>query len=183
VIEAGSRPEFQIFVASQALDAPAGEPIAVEIATIARGARKVVGRRFGTLVHNVLRDIPLHAERTVIEHFVDWNTRVLGAPGDERDAAAAAVQSALAHPLLARARAATRCHREYPLVSKLEDGRVLEGILDLAFVENDQWVIVDFKSDADTLERRAQYERQLQWYGFALRQLTNMPARAWLLEL
>jgi ATP-dependent helicase/nuclease subunit A len=69
------------------------------------------------------------------------------------------------------------------LVSKLEDGRVLEGILDLAFVENDQWVIVDFKTDADTLERRAQYERQLQWYGFALRQLTNMPARAWLLEL
>ena len=93
------------------------------------------------------------------------------------------MEGALAHPLLARARAANRCHREYPLVLRLDDRRVVEGILDLAFVENDQWVIVDFKTDADVLERRAQYERQLRWYGFALAQLTKMPGRGWLLEI
>ena len=82
---------------------------------------------------------------------------------------------------LARARAAERCHREYPLVAKLADGRVLEGFIDLAFVENGQWIVVDFKTDADTQQRREQYERQLQWYAFAMTAMTGMPARAVLL--
>jgi ATP-dependent exoDNAse (exonuclease V) beta subunit len=183
VIERASRPEHQVFIASQALDAPP-ETIPVQIATVAKSARRAAGRRFGTLVHNVMRDVPLRADRTAIEQLVDWNTRLLGSPGEERDAAIMAVESALEHPLLARARAAERCHREYPLVWKLEDGRVLEGFIDLAFVENDQWIIVDFKTDADaSSERRAQYERQLQWYRFALARLTNMPTRACLLEI
>jgi ATP-dependent exoDNAse (exonuclease V) beta subunit len=130
-----------------------------------------------------MRDVPLNADRGAARQLIDWNTRLVGATDDERDAAAEAVESALAHPLLARARAAARCYREYPLVAKLADGRLLEGIIDLAFVENDEWAIVDFKTDADAAERRAQYERQLQWYGFALTQLTKMPARAYLLEI
>ncbi len=183
VIETGSRPEYQVFVASLALDAPPGENIGVEIVTVARSARRAAGRRFGILVHQVMRDVPLDADRAAIQRLVYWNTRLLGSPNEERDAATAAVETALAHPLITRARAAQRCHREYPLVLKLDDGRVLEGVLDLAFVENEQWVIVDFKTDADTLVRRAQYERQLQWYGFALAELTKMPARAYLLQI
>src|ERR1019366_3781554 len=178
VIEHGSRPEHQVFIASQAVDAPP-DAIPVQIATVAKSARSAAGRRFGTLGHNVMRDVPLDANRSAIEQLVDWNTRLLGSPEEERAAAIAAVESALEHTLLARARAAVRCHREYPLVWKLEDGRVLEGFIDLAFVENDQWMIVDFKTDADASERQKQYERQLQWYGFALTQLTNMPAQAW----
>jgi ATP-dependent exoDNAse (exonuclease V) beta subunit len=130
-----------------------------------------------------MRDVALTADRAAIARLIDWNTRLLGSSVEERDAAIAAVETALAHPLLARARIASRCHREYPLVYKLDDGRVLEGILDLAFVEKGQWVIVDFKTDADVSERRAQYERQLQWYGFALARLTKMAARAYLLEI
>ena len=181
-IERGSRPEHRVFIASQALDAPP-ETIPVEVAAVAKPARKAAGRRFGTLVHNVMRDVPLHADRAAVEQFVDWNTRLLGASSEERDAAITAVEGALATPLLARARAAARCHREYPLVSELDDGRLLEGFIDLAFVEGDHWVIVDFKTDADVSERRAQYERQLQWYGFALTRLTKMSAQAWLLEI
>jgi hypothetical protein len=183
VIEAGSRQEYQVFVASQALDVPPGDLILVEIATVAKSARRAAGRRFGTLAHNMMRDVPLDADRAAIQRLAEWNTRLLGSPGDEREAATAAVESALAHPLLARARVATRCHREYPLVAKLGDGGLLEGVIDLAFVENEQWIIVDFKTDADTSERRARYQRQLQWYGFALSQLTHMPGRAYLLEL
>lgn len=182
-IEAGSRREYQIVVASEALDTPPGEPISVEIANAAKSPRRAAGRRFGTLVHHVMRDVPLTADRTAIEQLIDWNARVLGSPEQERDAALAAVESALAHPLLDRARRAARCHREYPLVLKLEDGGLLEGVIDLAFVENERWVIVDFKTDAETSEGRAQYERQLQWYGFALSRITSMPAQAWLLRI
>jgi ATP-dependent helicase/nuclease subunit A len=183
VIEAGSHPEYQVFIASQALDVPPGEPIPVEIAAVAKSSRNAAGRRFGTLVHNVMRDVPLDADRAFIERLVDWNTRLLGSTADERAAAIVAVEGALAHPLLARARSAARCHREYPLVTRLGDDRIHEGVIDLAFVENNEWVIVDFKTDADASDRRARYERQLQWYGFALMQLTNMPARAFLLEI
>jgi len=183
VVEASSRPEHQVFVASLAADPPPGEIMPVEIVTVAKSARRAAGRRFGTLVHNVMRDVPLDADRVAIQRFVDWNTRLLGATQEERDATTQAVKTALAHPLLARARAAERCHREYPLVFKLDDSRMLEGVIDLAFVENNQWVIVDFKTDADTLDRRVQYERQLQWYGFALAGITKMRARAYLLEI
>lgn len=182
-IAQASRPEHDVFVASQALDAPPGAALPVEIVKVARASRSAGGRRFGTLIHNVMRDAPLDADAEAIQKLIDWNTRLLGSPDEEREAAAEAVQAALDHPLFGRARAAARCHREYPLVLKLNDGRMLEGILDLAFVENGRWVIVDFKTDADVLERRTQYERQLQWYGFALTELTKMPAEAYLLEV
>jgi len=181
-IEAGSRPDLQVFVASLAAESPR-TIIPVETAKVARSARRAAGRRFGTLVHNVMRDVPLSADRAAIQRLVDWNVRLLGASEEEREAAAVAVETVLAHPLMTRARASQRCHREYPLVLRLEGGSVLEGVIDLAFVENDQWVIVDFKTDADSSERRAQYERQLQWYGFALAELTKKPARAYLSEI
>ena len=54
-------------------------------------------------------------------------------------------------------------------------------MIDLAFLENAGWVVVDFKTDADSAARRAQYERQLQWYAYALAKLTGKPASAVLL--
>jgi ATP-dependent helicase/nuclease subunit A len=60
---------------------------------------------------------------------------------------------------------------------------MLEGVIDLAFVENGEWIIVDFKTDADTQDRRGQYQIQLRWYGYALERLTGMRARAILFEI
>jgi ATP-dependent exoDNAse (exonuclease V) beta subunit len=88
---------------------------------------------------------------------------------------------ALRHPLLDRARAAERKHREYPVMLRVDCGRLMEGIIDLAFVEDGGWVIVDFKTDADISAAQAQYQRQLQWYASALSRLTGLPARAYLL--
>ncbi len=129
----------------------------------------------------VLRDTPLDADTRAIRRFAELNARVLGAPAEEAEAARAAVETALAHPVLARARAAARCHREYPVTLRLGENRLVEGVIDLAFVENGEWVVVDFKTDADGGERRARYERQLQWYAYALAELTGLPAQAQLL--
>jgi len=108
---------------------------------------------------------------------------VLGAPAEEADAAAAAVENALAHPVFGRARTAARCYREYPVTLRLEDGEMMEGVVDLAFVEDGAWIVVDFKTDADAAERRAQYQRQLRWYAYALTRLTGMGSRAVLLGI
>jgi ATP-dependent exoDNAse (exonuclease V) beta subunit len=63
---------------------------------------------------------------------------------------------------------------------RLEDGRLLEGVIDLAFVEQDRWVVVDFKSDS---LNAARYERQLQWYLYALSKLTGREAAGHLLRI
>jgi ATP-dependent exoDNAse (exonuclease V) beta subunit len=180
-IHAAAVPRRDVFIASQAADSP-DAAVEIEIAESARAPRTASGRRFGTLAHNILRDVALNADTASIRRLADWNARVLGASDDEREAAAQAVEAALAHPLLERARNAERCRREYPVIYSLGDGRMLEGILDLAFVEHGVWQIVDFKTDADA-ERRAQYERQLQWYAFALQKLSGMAARAALLHV
>jgi ATP-dependent helicase/nuclease subunit A len=85
--------------------------------------------------------------------------------------------------VFARARAAARRHREYPVTLRLEDGKMLEGVVDLAFVEDGAWVVVDFKTDADGVERRTQYQRQLRWYAYALTRLTGMKSRGVLLGI
>jgi ATP-dependent helicase/nuclease subunit A len=175
-----ARPEIDLFLASEAT-APPPEAVAVEFASAMASARSVGGKRFGTLVHAALRDAPLDADGEAIQRFVDLNARVLGAGLEETKAARAAVEAALAHPILARARASGRLHREYPISLPLPEGRWIEGVIDLAFVEEGRWVVVDFKTDADSPVVRAQYERQLQWYAYALTTLTKMPVTAVLL--
>lgn len=110
------------------------------------------------------------------------STGVLSArPPEEIEAACSRAEAALAHPLLDRARRAERKHREYPVMLQVDGGRLMEGVIDLAFVEDNAWVIVDFKTDADISKQRDQYQRQLQWYASALSRLTGLPARAYLL--
>jgi ATP-dependent exoDNAse (exonuclease V) beta subunit len=52
--------------------------------------------------------------------------------------------------------------------------------MDLASLEKDRWVVVDFKSDSASAAR---YERQLQWYLYALWKLTGREARGYLLRV
>ena len=160
---------------------PPGDSLKIVIDFAPRREDRPGGRRFGALVHAVLRDVALTADSDSIARLAALNARVLGAPAEERDAASMAVEATLEHPLLAHARAATRCHREYPVVLALDEGKLLEGVIDLAFVEEGRWIVVDFKTDADSPNRRAQYERQLQWYCHALSKLTGLQAQAFLL--
>jgi ATP-dependent exoDNAse (exonuclease V) beta subunit len=178
-IDFAARPEFSVFLASQAPDAPP-DPVSVE--TVAAGHETgPTGKRFGTLVHAALRDVPLDAGPGTIRQWTQLNARIVGAPAEEVEAACIRVEAALQHPLIERARAAERKHREYPVMLRVDGGRLMEGVIDLAFVEDGGWVIVDFKTDADISGQRAQYQRQLQWYASALSRLTGLPARAYLL--
>ena len=99
--------------------------------------------------------------------------RVLGLSDADAAAAARVAAKVLGHDLIARARAAERrgaCRRETPVTCRMPDGRVVEGIVDLAFEEGGAWVVVDYKSDrvlaADGEER---YRRQIGFYVSAIR--------------
>jgi ATP-dependent helicase/nuclease subunit A len=176
----GSLPSVEVFTGSEATELP---PTVVPIEFLHIGeSRKAGGRRFGVLVHAVLRDVELDTVPDSISRVVAMHTRILGATQEEAEAAIAAVDKTLQHDVIKRARASVRYHREYPISLRV-GGRLLEGVIDLAFIENGKWIVVDFKTDADTSIRREQYERQLQWYAYALQQLTDMSARAVLLEI
>lgn len=179
-LEAGSRPTVTVFTGSEAIDLPPTTSL-IEYVPIGE-PRSIGGRRFGVLVHAVLRDAKLDATADSIARVVSMHKRILGATQEEADAASTAVAKALQGDVIQRARASSRAHREYPVSLRMGD-RLLEGVIDLAFIEDGQWIVVDFKTDADASIRRAQYERQLQWYTFALQELTGMPARGVLLGI
>jgi ATP-dependent exoDNAse (exonuclease V) beta subunit len=153
----------------------------VTIDSVAKTAGRPGGVRFGALLHGILRDSELTAGRQQIQDLARMHGKLLDATAAEVEAAVDAVVATLQHPLLRRAAAAERCHRELPVVLPLEDGRTLEGVIDLAFLEKGEWTVVDFKTDAELSASKPRYERQVQWYVHALSKLTGLPAKGVLL--
>ena len=134
------------------------------------------GPRFGTLVHAVMATVDLNAKRDMVQAHVNIYARLLGATDAERSAATEVILAALAHPLLRRASLAFaqgKCYRECPLVMRLTDGTVVEGIPDLAFQEAAKWTVVDFKTDTDISTREAPYRKQVALYAQAMAVGTN----------
>jgi ATP-dependent exoDNAse (exonuclease V) beta subunit len=130
----------------------------------------------------LLRDVPLDGAREPAERLARVHARLLGATEEEVEAAVDAVMAALAHPVMSRARAAARVHREYAVLLPHE-GRMLEAVIDLAFVENGAWTVVDFKTDADFPARQAHYRVQVLWYAYALARISGMPVAGVLLSV
>jgi len=154
--------------------------VEITVHSIAKSAARQGGTRFGTLVHTILRDVPLDADPAALAKV---HGRLFGATQEEIDQAIEAVRATLAHPIMGRARGALRLHRELPVILKLEDQKVLEGIIDLAFLENGTWQMVDFKTDADIAQNQTHYKRQLNWYALALARLNQTPVEAHLLSI
>jgi ATP-dependent exoDNAse (exonuclease V) beta subunit len=87
--------------------------------------------------------------------------------------------AALTHDLLAGIATATRVHREFPVLLR-DYERLIEGVIDLAFLHAGAWMIVDFKTGpADKKRNRG----QLELYRRALGTATGQPVRAVLFEI
>jgi ATP-dependent exoDNAse (exonuclease V) beta subunit len=181
-VESGARPSVRVETATGRSQAgPAAEPVAVEAVELRDFARPR-GRRFGTLVHAVLAEVDLGAGAVEVAKVARAQGRILGASAEEVAAAARAVEAALSHPLLRRAASAAECRREEPLAHRLEDGTLLEGVVDLAFRDSAGWTVVDFKTDAEP-DSHPRYAAQLRLYCAAITAVTNLPARAALLAV
>jgi ATP-dependent helicase/nuclease subunit A len=140
------------------------------------------GKKFGRLVHKLLEWVPFDENAP---EAVQRMAEALGAsfgldPSAVRRAADHATR-ALAQPVMVRARRAKRVWRELA-VAFADDGQLKEGVVDLVFEENDQLVVVDYKSDAVATEEEARrradpYRVQLQNYGRCLTQALGLPVR------
>ena len=145
------------------------------------------GRRFGILVHAVLANVPLDATPEDVRDLAVVHARVLAAPDEERDTAAAIVTRTLAHDVWNQARDAARagraCRREAP-IAFVSEGALIDGQIDLAFETGDGgWMVVDFKTDAELGASEEIYRRQVSLYADALARITGKPATATILRV
>ena len=146
------------------------------------------GRRFGTLVHSVLAIARLSRDDAGAQaDLAQVEGRVLGASSDEAAAARRWFARRLVMTPFAEAAArggGGRCRRETPVTFGCPDGSLIEGVVDLAFEDDGQWMVVDFKTDVeigvDGLER---YRRQVGFYAAAIERATGKRARGALLRL
>ena len=144
------------------------------------------GRRFGALVHAVLATAALDATPARVAEVARLEGRLLGATSPEIVSAAEVATRALSHALLGRARRAAAegaCRREVPVAMPQPDGILAEGIVDLAFREGNEWLVVDFKTDRQLEGALDVYRRQVQLYAQMVSAATGVPARGLLLRL
>ncbi|MEE8587342.1 MAG: UvrD-helicase domain-containing protein, partial [Acidobacteriota bacterium] len=181
-VEAGRRPKFEVFTASEVEEPPSWK-FDIRLEMVQREEPRPSGKRFGTLVHTLLRDVDWKADEASIERLARLHARVLGADNREVRSAVRAVAGALAHPLMKKARSSLKSHRELPVLLDVEGNRILEGTIDLLFEEDGGWSVVDFKTDADLKVRQEHYEAQLAWYLEAVTKLTGKPVRGILLGI
>ena len=69
-------------------------------------------------------------------------------------------------------------HREWSFNLLGPYGSMIQGVIDLCFLEDGQWVLADYKTDnadGETLLRR--YALQLRWYARALAEITGKPVK------
>ena len=192
--DSGARPSLRVQTVREAIDCGLRIPDCGLIATLdlreARDADRSGGVGFGLLVHELLARSAFDASVETLEAVARVRARLLGLTDADALAAAGVVMRALGHDLLRRAHAAHRrgrCRRETPVTLTLEDGSLVEGIVDLAFEEDGTWVVVDYKTDRERLapdpEGQARYERQVTMYAAAIARATGLPAAGLLVQV
>lgn len=83
---------------------------------------------------------------------------------------------------------AQKLYREWPFSYQLsrETGTLIQGVMDAVFLEEDQWVLIDYKTDHNTTPGIfvARHEKQMNWYRVAIEALTERSvSEMWLVAL
>ena len=175
-------------VTSLAREQNGGRQILIE--TVPRTvAKRPFGRRFGALVHSLLAGVDLNCTRADIDSAAALHGRLVNATPEEIGAAATTVVDTLSNPIMRRAAAigSGSLRREVPIMLRLDDGTLAEGVVDLSFLEEGPdfagWTVVDFKTDLEFESGRAEYSAQVALYAEAIEKATNSTARGILLVI
>lgn len=160
---------------------------------IADAEKIVTGAQWGTLMHEAMQWLPVKKYTQKSMTAMLDSLQVEGKFSDEERSLLSdrSLYGFFNSDLGQRLIASKRVERELPFSMLFDGNRVypgvengerlfLQGIIDTAFVEDDQWVLVDYKTDrvksGDELIRR--YKIQMDLYKEALERLTNMPVKA-----
>ena len=160
---------------------------------IADAEEIVTGAQWGTLMHEAMQWLPVKKYTQKSMTTMLDSLQAEGKFSDEERSLLSdrSLYGFFNSDLGQRLIASKRVERELPFSMLFDGNRVypdvengerlfLQGIIDTVFVEDDQWVLVDYKTDrvksGDELIRR--YKIQMDLYKEALERLTNMPVKA-----
>jgi len=149
----------------------------------------------GTLMHRIMEHIGLEPknEAEVEASIAQMAQTCIIDPALAAEADASAVSRFLQSDLAARARRAGMRRAEQPFCLRMsakeaglsdtsEENIVVQGVIDMCFVEDGKWIIVDYKTDRVSKEDAAQaarkYTVQLELYAKALSRITHMDVAA-----
>ena len=140
--------------------------------------QRVTAAQRGTITHRVLGQIDYALAR---QGKITQALKQLQQQGMLTDSERASLRlhwltGFFSSPLGQRALAASEVHREWSFNLRGDQDSLIQGVIDLCFLENGRWVLADYKTDAadgDELLRR--YGLQLQWYAKALSGITGIP--------
>lgn len=160
---------------------------------IAAADEVVTGAQWGTLMHEAMQWLPVkkYTQKSMTDMLDSLQAE--GKFSDEERSLLSdrSLYGFFNSDLGQRLIASKRVERELPFSMLFDGNRVypdvengerlfLQGIIDTVFVEDDQWVLVDYKTDrvksGDELIRR--YKIQMDLYKEALERLTNMLVKA-----
>jgi ATP-dependent exoDNAse (exonuclease V) beta subunit len=147
------------------------------------------GKRFGTLVHAALSTVRLDYDLENIKAVTATQGRIIGASQEEIEAAVEIVAQVVQHDVIKTGVLAVlsgRCKRETPVTLKLQNGQLVEGVVDLAYQDphrKNEWVVVDYKTDYEIRGRLEDYKRQVWLYALAISRATGMTTRPVLLRI
>ena len=164
-------------------------PLRVSVRPV-RDESEITGAKLGTLVHAVMEHIGFEGDAALDAAERLYAREII--TDAEREAIeqnAAMIDAFFTTELAKRIRRSDKAIREMPfnvLVPAHEVGYesglsvTVQGVLDLAFLEDGQWVLVDYKTDyvrGDVQDYKKIYERQLSLYADALCSITGIPVK------
>lgn len=151
---------------------------------------EITGARLGTLIHSVMervtqgQDVGQVAEDMLARNIITPEEKA--AILKNREMADAFLRT----PLYERVQDADRVLREQSFNLQVDaqsigfegtEKMLVQGILDLAFLEDGKWVLIDYKTDRvseQTIEKTAQgYAVQLDLYARALADISGIPVK------
>jgi ATP-dependent helicase/nuclease subunit A len=185
-IAVARQPSIDVMTATAAAARDDISPIGLDIEVTTESIESTIarpgGQRFGSLVHALIADLPLEpSDGVTIARLASAHGRVLGADAAEVGAAESLVQRLWKHPVIqaaARAQRTGGCYRETPVTWRTDTGALIEGFVDLAYLDGDGFVVVDFKTDRELEQTVDRYQRQIRIYAAAIASATGRPARA-----
>ena len=153
----------------------------------------LTGAQWGTLMHEAMQWLPLaqYSQASLTKELDALVTKGTFTEEERNLLSDTSLYKFFSSDLGKRLINAKRIERELPfsmlfegkrVYDTLEDGEnlFLQGIIDTAFEENGEWVLVDYKTDrvksgGDLIKR---YKIQMDLYKEALQRLTGMPVKA-----
>ncbi|HXL72227.1 MAG TPA: PD-(D/E)XK nuclease family protein, partial [bacterium] len=134
------------------------------------------GKAFGVLTHQLLEKGWDWDNETLTKAAKLWGPG-LGLSADKTREAADLAAKALENELIKRAKKSSKVFKELSLTGKNPKGENLNAIIDLAFIEDRAWVVVDYKTDRDSRRELEAYRKQIGYYSELLETFTGLKVK------